>query len=232
MFSQRNIMFSFHVMHSVLPSIPYGNRTKTNADILKSTRDSNPLSISDRCRRPRGPAKRSLLPNIASVYIQIFTKYWKKISDLWHSLTCVRNLRPTQKFFPHQFNRFTNRSDTTYCKWICRRIVKTKFIFQHKYFLQMNSPWTPHRPSAWCPQVGWSERSSACSAATPGTPPPPAVSAGRSSRWIASSWRRRSRWECGWFHPVCPVPRSAGAAIAWRLSLLQPTISKSPPPRI
>ena len=61
-----------------------------------------------------------------------------KISDLRHSLTRVRNLRPAQKFFPQQFNRqkihrFTNRSDTTYCKWICRRIVKTKFISQHKW---------------------------------------------------------------------------------------------------
>lgn len=159
-----------------------------------------------------------------------------KISDLQHSLTCVRNLRPAQQFFPRQFNlqniqRFTNRSDTTYCKRICRCIVKTKFI-SRQIFFQMNSPWTPHRPSAWCPQVVWSKRSSAYSAATPGTPPPPTASAGRSSRWIASSWRRRSRWECGWFHPACPAPRSAGAAIAWRLSLLQPTISKSPPPRI
>jgi len=60
MFNERNVMFSFHVMHSILPSISYGERTKTNADILKSTRDSNPLSISDRDRRQRGPAKRSL----------------------------------------------------------------------------------------------------------------------------------------------------------------------------
>jgi hypothetical protein len=87
----RNVMFSFHVMYSILPSISYGKRTKMNVDILKSIRDSNPLSISDRGRRQRGPAKRSLIKSLASAYIQSFTKDWK-ISGLRHSLTRVRNI--------------------------------------------------------------------------------------------------------------------------------------------